>query len=91
MKVEFEVFKPGTVFMHGFVLSQASELAVACLGRMIELWSEKPIAGAKSASGHGIVALSYDGVPSSEPYRRHLDEAGDDIRGCLQELCEMVA
>lgn len=86
MKIEFQVFKPGTVFVHGFVLRHASELATACLGRAIELWAEDPVAGAKSGSGHGRLLLNYKGIPNPAPYLAYLERDGAKVRECLDIL-----
>lgn len=90
MMVGFEVFKPGTVFVHGFELAYASPLAVSCLGRMIDLWREWPFAGAKSGTGHGRLLLRYDGVPDAGPYVAYMYDNRDAVAAVLDELCAKV-
>lgn len=77
---------PGTVFQHGFTLSNPSEIEAACLGQMIALWQERPRLGAKAGTGNAEVRLDYRNVPDATPYLDFIEANKDDILKMLQTL-----
>lgn len=77
---------PGTVFQHGFTLSNPSEIEAACLGQMIALWQERPRLGAKAGTGNAEVRLDYRNVPDPKPYLMFLEERQEDVLGMLTKL-----
>jgi hypothetical protein len=86
MKVEYEVFIPGTLFAHGFALVYPSALEVAALGWTIRMWQEQPYIGGKAGSGYGELALHYDDVPDPEPYLDYVAAEAARIREALAEI-----
>jgi hypothetical protein len=77
---------PGTVFQHGFTLSNPSEIEAACLGHMIALWNVRPRLGAKAGTGNAEVRLDYRNVPDATPYLDFIEANKDDILKMLQTL-----
>lgn len=77
---------PGTIFQHGFVLSNPNEVETACLGRIIDLWLARPRLGAKSGTGNAEVRLDYPDKPDAKPYLDFLAERKEDILKMLQVL-----
>lgn len=77
---------PGTEFQHRFTLTTPSKVEEACLGRMIELWHQRPRLGAKSGTGNAEVRLNYGGVPDPKPYLQFLESGRDDIVAVLKRL-----
>jgi len=77
---------PATVFQHGFVLQNPSEIEAACLGRMIDLWMLRPRLGAKSGTGNAEVRLDYPAKPDAKPYLDFVEANKDDMLKMLQTL-----
>jgi hypothetical protein len=86
MKVEYEVFVPGSLFAHGFALVYPSPLEVAALGWVIQLWREQPYIGGKAGCGYGELALHYDDVPDHAPYLEYVAAEAATIREALAEI-----
>ncbi|MDD3984111.1 MAG: hypothetical protein WC119_07395 [Synergistaceae bacterium] len=77
---------PGTVFQHGFTLTNPSVVEAACLGRMIDLWRMRPRLGAKAGTGNAEVRLDYSDVPDPVPYLKFLEDNKANILKMLQTL-----
>lgn len=77
---------PGTVFQHGFTLTNPSEIEEGCLGHMINLWRARPRLGAKAGTGNAEVRLDYRNVPAALPYLDFVEEQKADILKMLQVL-----
>lgn len=77
---------PGTVFQHGFTLSNPSEIEAGCLGHMIALWNARPRLGAKAGTGNAEVRLDYRNVPDATPYLEFVESQKADILKMLQVL-----
>lgn len=77
---------PGTEFQHGCTLLNPSPVEAACLGRMIDLWLERPRLGAKAGTGNADVRLSYPEKPDAQPYLDFIASRKDDILKMLQVL-----
>jgi hypothetical protein len=77
---------PGTVFQHGFTLSNPSEIEAGCLGHMMALWNARPRLGAKAGTGNAEIRLDYRNVPDASPYLAFVESQKDDILKMLQVL-----
>lgn len=77
---------PGTVFQHGFTLSNPSKIEAACLGRMIALWQERPRLGAKAGTGNAEIRLDYRNVPDATPYLDFVAANKEEILAMLHKL-----
>lgn len=79
MLVNPECIIEGTKFEHEFVLEEATEVEVACLGWALRLWAEEPTIGGKASGGMGQLIIDYDNVPEPDPYlawcTEHVEEA----------------
>jgi hypothetical protein len=90
MKVDFEAFVPGTLFVHGFALIYPSELEISCFGHLLGLWSEQPYIGGKAGSGYGEVRLAYDPLPSPDAYISYCEEQVGTVADVLADLGERL-
>ena len=90
MKVDFQVFVPGTRFVHEWALVHPSDLELAAFGQLLQLWETHPWLGGKSGSGHGRVALHYDAVPDPQPYLDYLANEAARVRQALQRVDRAV-
>ncbi len=88
MILEYEVFIPGTKFIHSFMVEDPDDddVDLSCLARMIELWEEKPFIGGQSGTGFGQVNLAYDAELESDTYIEFVHKHKDDIRQVLEQL-----
>jgi len=86
MKVDLEVFIPGTKFFHGFSLENPKFLEESLLGHIITLWTNFPYIGGRSSSGFGHIKLSYNDIPDNVPYLTFLEENKEQITAVLTEL-----
>jgi hypothetical protein len=87
MLVNFEVFAPGTVFYHEFILNDADPVEKGVLARMLNLWKDKPFIGGKSAVGLGKVKLNYDYDESQEQaYLEFIIKNQDKMRELIEDL-----
>lgn len=88
MKVDLEVFVPGTKFFHGFSLENPNSVEESLLGHIIALWTNFSYIGGRSSSGFGHIKLSYNNVPDNSPYLTFLEENKEQIIAVLTELNE---
>lgn len=86
MKVDLEVYIPGTMFYHKFTLIDPSEIEESCFGRMINLWKEKSSIGGKASVGFGSIKLDYVDIPESKRYLEFLASKKEDIKKLLDEM-----
>jgi hypothetical protein len=86
MLIKYEVMKPGTVFYNELKLVDYSELELSCLARIIELWSENPRIGGKSAVGLGKLKPEFKFEATSEEYMKFLKENKQEIINFLEGL-----
>lgn len=86
MMYSHEVFVPGTLFYHRFVLEDCDDVERGVFARMLELWRERPYLGGGKASGMGEVDIQYsfDGV--SEEYLDFLRKKKKQIVELLEGL-----
>ena len=68
MKVNFEVFAPGTEFYHKFVLIDCTDVESAVLGQALKLLKIRPYIGGKSSIGLGEISLNYPNIPKPDEY-----------------------
>lgn len=85
MIVHYEVFVPGTIFYHKFVLRDANDIETAVLGRAIELWKSEPFLGARSAQGYGNVVLKYP-VIESDAWIKFMQSNKSQINDALRSI-----
>ena len=93
MKVDYEVFAPGTAFYHWFSLHYATEVEAAVLRRALSLWHEAPYVGGKSSSGEGLVRFHYpeeDALPDESIYLDFLEQHCDDVRKAIFDLASFL-
>ena len=90
MKVETEIFIPGTPFMHYFILSDFSKEEKSMFHHLMNLWKQKSIVGGKSAIGNGQLLLDYDllDLPDSTLYLKFLQENREKILEVIQTLVD---
>ncbi len=87
MKVDYEVFIPGTAFYHWFALEHPNELELSTFGHMMELFGQSPFLGGKSSTGDGEVTFRYEPeLPSGELYRNFLQNSKNQILELLEYL-----
>ncbi len=91
MIIEHEVISPGAQFYQEFALEDPDELTLSTLGRMIELWKEKPYIGGKSSVGFGQLKLDYPDTPSSEAYVEFVKSNVLKINETLAELADLFS
>ena len=90
MLYEFEVFIPGTTFLHSFTLLQPSDLEVSAFGRMMELFQDSPFIGAMAAVGMGKIRMEYGHFPESVTYLNFLEQNKKEITEVLKEIEKKV-
>lgn len=90
MKISFECFVPGTMFTHFFALRYPTAVETSCFGRMFRLLAKEPFMGGKMGTGHGEVALDYQGIPSSEDYLAFVLDSTPNIREVIDMLQGML-
>lgn len=88
MIYKFEVFVPGTIFNHHFNLVDTNELEESVFTHMMNLWSQKPYLGGRSATGHGEIEFSYDYRGDAQKYLDFLTENQIQIRGLLDSMAD---
>jgi hypothetical protein len=86
MKVDIEVYIPGTKFYHYFEIVNPSDIEVSCFGRLIEVWNQGPTIGGKSSSGYGSIALKYEDIPDSKKYIDFILENKTKIKTLLETI-----
>jgi CRISPR/Cas system CMR subunit Cmr4 (Cas7 group RAMP superfamily) len=86
MLIKYEVMKPGTVLYTELKLIDYNEIELSCLARIIELWSENPRIGGKSAVGLGKVKPEFELEATSEKYLNFLEENKQEIIEFLEDL-----
>lgn len=86
MKVDIEIFIPGTKFFHGFVLVKGTDLEYSFLGHLIDLWKNLPYIGGKSSSGFGHLSINYDKTISNKLYLKFIEEHSSEIVNLLEKL-----
>jgi len=86
MLIKYEIMKAGTVFYNELKLVDFSELELSCLARIIELWSQNPRIGGKSAVGLGKLKPEFEFEASSEQYMLFLKENKEEILNFLEGL-----
>jgi hypothetical protein len=88
MKVDYEVFIPGTAFYHEIIISHANEVQLSCLMRMINLFKQYPHVGGRGSAGDGKLLLNYDlsELPQDELYIEFIKEKKDAITALIKEL-----
>ncbi|MDE2439051.1 MAG: hypothetical protein KGN01_06730 [Patescibacteria group bacterium] len=91
MILEHEVFSAGAKFYQEFAVEDPDELCLSTLGRMIELWNEKPYIGGKSSIGYGNLKLNYPAASSSEAYVNFTKLNALKINETLAELADLFA
>jgi len=92
MKIEFECFVSGTLFVHGYTLHYATPIEASCLAYLLELWALDPIIGGKGASGYGRLRLAYDlaSLPPGADYASWLEAHRSEALGALGALAERL-
>jgi len=88
MKIETEVFIPGTNFMHYFILSNLTKVELSMFHHLMHLWKQKPVFGGKSAIGNGQMELNYDlsKLPSSDLYFKFVQDNRTKILALITEI-----
>jgi hypothetical protein len=86
MLIKYEIMKPGTVFYNELKLVDYSDLELSCLARVIELWSQNPRIGGKSAVGLGKLKPEFEFDISSEKYMNFLKDNKEEILNFLEDL-----
>lgn len=88
MKIETEVFIPGTVFMHYFILSDCSQVESSMFHHVINLWKQRPHIGGKSGIGNGQVKIQYDlsKLPVPEIYLDFIKDNKPRIVNLIREI-----
>ena len=79
MKYEYEVFAPGTPFVHGFRMADFDELSRSCFWHMIELFKENPIVGGLQAVGNALVDLHELPSSSGQEYVDYINKNRAEI------------
>ena len=92
MKVEREVFIPGTIFDHSFVLRFCSEIEKSCFRYMLELWGENSTIGGNASSGSGKLKLEYDfsKLPDSKVYLDYVEENKEHFSLLFEKIMERI-
>jgi len=89
MKVDYEVFIPGTLFYHWFSLEHPNDLELSTFGHMMKLFQQSPFLGGKSSTGDGEVAFQYQPqLPDDSLYLQFMENSKDQILellACLEE------
>jgi hypothetical protein len=93
MKIDFECFIAGTLFVHGFTLHYATPVEASCLRHLLQVWALDPRIGGKSASGYGRLRLAYDesALPVADGYLQFLEAHRADIVAALEDLQSRVS
>lgn len=86
MKVDYEVFIPGTAFYHEIIVQYADEIELSCLARVLELWEQYPNIGGRGSSGDGQLKLGYSIDFTSEKYLKFLEEKKEGIIQLLEAM-----
>jgi len=87
MKVDYEVFIPGTLFYHWFSLEHPTEIELSAFGHMLNLFHQSPFLGGKSSTGDGEVQFKYSPeLPSGQAYRDFINGKKTEILDLLQYL-----
>jgi len=86
MKVEVEVFAPGTRLYHWFTLLDATPLEQSCFAHALDLWRDRPFLGGKSSSGYGEIRIDYNIPYKAETYLAWLEENKGDVVKTLEAL-----
>lgn len=87
MKINTEVFIPGTQFMHYFQLLQCDEVEASMFHHLIQLWMRSPIIGGKSSIGNGQIRIIYPKLvqlPSPEIYLKFITDHKANILETLE-------
>ena len=90
MKVDYEVFIPGTKFYHRFILLLPDELQKSTFARMLELFEMYPYIGGRSSQGDGKVMINYKNSFNSKLYKEFLEEKKNSILDFLTLLEEKI-
>lgn len=86
MMYSVEVYVPGTLFYHRFVLEDCDEVERAVFARILELWRERPYLGGRKATGMGEVDIQYAFDGCSEAYLDFVKKKKRRIIELLEDL-----
>lgn len=86
MKVDYEVFVPGTKFYSFFILEYPNEIELSCFARMLKLFELSPFLGGKSNIGDGEVRFDYGLDITDEKYLQYVEENKDEIRKFIKAI-----
>lgn len=90
MKVDYEVFVPGTLFYHFFLLEYPNSIEHSCFARVISLFKQNPFVGARSGSGDGLVSFEYNVDVSEDEYVKYVRGKAQDIRKFIENLSKNI-
>jgi len=90
MIVNFEVFTPGTMFYHKFVMMDCTDIEMSVLGHVIKLWESRPYIGGKSSIGLGEVYLKYIDSPSPSEYLDFIKSNKELMITTIQSIEELL-
>lgn len=86
MKVEHEVFCPGSTFNHELIIEDPNELILSTVSRIISLWQAKPYIGGKSSIGFGNINIAYDLDAGERVYLKFIEDNKKEINDSLGKL-----
>jgi len=87
MKVEYEVFVPGTSFYHEVVLSFTNEVENSCFANAMRIWRIAPTIGGKGAIGEGNLRFGFNLENyNCEIYKQYLQSRKEEITKLLKKL-----
>ncbi|MEN2997779.1 MAG: hypothetical protein ABDH28_01900 [Brevinematia bacterium] len=90
MKVDYEVFVPGTLFYHFFLLEYPTPIEHSCFARMINLFKQSPYIGARSAQGDGLIDFDYGVSVGEEEYISYVKQNAKVITEFIRNLAGSV-
>ena len=90
MIYRYEVFIPGTIFYHYFVLQDTTKLEESFFSHLLRLWQKRPFIGGRSSTGLGKVDLHYKhNLPDPNSYIKFLSDKKDEIVSLIAEMEKM--